>query len=161
MSTGITRKLWDEKNKEHIRLQKKEYYLKNKEHIDARNAKYSLENRNTVYEQQRKWREQKRLKNLAIRPKRILLEENETRAYKNVFGDLREIVIQRDGEKCVDCGMTRKEHKKLYGVDITVDHENGIGSKSEIPDNRLENLRTRCLRCHGKKDVKRMKKLKK
>lgn len=73
------------------------------------------------------------------------------------FGGNREKAIQRDGEKCVLCGMTRKEHRSKYGRDITVDHINGKGRNTpkEKRDNRLENLQTLCLRCHGLKDIAR------
>lgn len=73
------------------------------------------------------------------------------------FGYNREKAIARDGGKCIKCGMTREEHKKKYGYDITVDHVNGKGYRtpSSEKDNRLENLQTLCSTCHGKKDAKR------
>jgi cytochrome c553 len=73
------------------------------------------------------------------------------------FGGMREKVIKRDKEKCVDCGMTRQEHYLKFGCDITVDHKNGNGrnAKKQDQDNKLENLQTLCLICHGKKDAKR------
>ena len=55
--------------------------------------------------------------------------------------------------------MTREEHVRFFGVDITVDHKDGEGYNSKNPNNILENLATRCLRCHGKKDQKRMGKI--
>jgi len=72
------------------------------------------------------------------------------------FGGVREDVIQRDGEKCVDCGMTRQEHKERWNKDITVDHINRLGSgvSKHLKDNRPENLQTLCCVCHGKKDGK-------
>lgn len=73
------------------------------------------------------------------------------------FGGNREIAIQRDGEKCLHCGMTRAEHKEKYGYDITVDHIDGRGTRTppEERNNALDNLQTLCSSCHGRKDRKR------
>lgn len=74
-----------------------------------------------------------------------------------LFGGNRELAIQRDGEKCVKCGMTRIEHKKKFGCDITVDHIDGNGKYTEphLRNNSLDNLQTLCLSCHGSKDARR------
>ena len=69
------------------------------------------------------------------------------------FGGLREVIIQRDGEKCVDCGQTRQEHKEEFGRDITVNHIDKQGRYSDKPNNDPNNLETLCLRCHGSKDA--------
>jgi len=76
---------------------------------------------------------------------------------KHEFGGNREIAIQRDGEKCVKCGMTRQQHKDAFGRDITVDHIDGKGryTLKSNKNNTLDNLQTLCLSCHGKKDVAR------
>jgi hypothetical protein len=71
---------------------------------------------------------------------------------KKFFGGLREVVIQRDNEKCVRCGMTREEHYKKYKRDITVDHKNRFGRGVLEKDNRLENMETLCISCHMRKD---------
>lgn len=75
------------------------------------------------------------------------------------FGGNREKAIQRDGEKCVSCGMERDVHIKTYSRDITVDHIDGNGRHTPRPlqNNSLDNLQTLCLPCHGKKDVQRRK----
>lgn len=129
--------------------QKALYYLKNKERIKACNDKYVRENKEKVQERQRKWRERRRL--ARITPK-IALGTYNSGIAETRYGGLREFVIQRDGEKCIDCGLTRQEHWKLYGKDLTVNHINGLGRNTKNPDNRPENLETLCLRCHGKKD---------
>ena len=89
----------------------------------------------------------------------MTLSVGKTRKYWEhyMFGGNREKAILRDGGKCVKCGMTREEHKKKYNSDISVDHINGKGSSTakEKKDNRLENLQTLCLSCHGLKDVSR------
>lgn len=71
------------------------------------------------------------------------------------FGGNRELVIQRDNEMCVTCGMTRIEHKEKYNADITVDHIDGTGRNDLPTNNDMDNLQTLCLPCHGRKDTVR------
>ena len=73
---------------------------------------------------------------------------------KYFYGGNREKAIQRDGEKCVKCNMTRTEHQERYNIDITVDHIDGTGKNTpmHLKNNSLDNLQTLCFRCHGKKD---------
>lgn len=73
------------------------------------------------------------------------------------FGGQRLIVLERDKYKCVDCGMTQDEHIAQYRKSLTINHINGKGRRSAEPDNRLENLETLCLRCHGLKDCQNAK----
>lgn len=72
----------------------------------------------------------------------------------NRFGGNREKVIQRDNESCVNCSMTRSEHKIMFDKDITVNHidGNGVCRPKQERNNKLENLETLCLPCHTKKD---------
>lgn len=73
---------------------------------------------------------------------------------KERFGGHREEAIARDGMKCVECGISRDDHKSKYGRDITVDHIDGNGRHSKEKNHRLENLQTLCLTCHSSKDSK-------
>jgi 5-methylcytosine-specific restriction endonuclease McrA len=68
------------------------------------------------------------------------------------FAGLRYIVLKRDEYKCVGCGMSQDEHIKRWGKSLTINHINGIGRNHRKPDNRLSNLETLCLKCHGHKD---------
>ena len=68
------------------------------------------------------------------------------------FDGNREAVIQRDGEKCVMCGMTRAKHKTKFGRDITVDHKDGNGRYADVKNNDPTNLQTLCIPCHAAKD---------
>lgn len=58
---------------------------------------------------------------------------------------------QRDGHKCQSCGISSKEHNEKYGSDLHVHH---IKPWHEFDDhkerNRLSNLITLCVSCHGK-----------
>ena len=70
------------------------------------------------------------------------------------FGGNREKAIQRDGEKCIRCGITREQHRIRYGKDITVDHidKMGVSVAKHLKNNELSNLQTLCLRHHVMKD---------
>lgn len=86
-------------------------------------------------------------------------EKQKTHNDKYFFGGNREIAIQRDGEKCVKCGMTREEHREKFNKDITVDHIDGRGVNSppHLKNNALDNLQTLCSPCHIIKDHKHRK----
>lgn len=71
---------------------------------------------------------------------------------KHHFGSNKSKVLKRDKYKCVKCGMTEVEHKKKWNRGITVDHIDGKGRNTKVKNNRMSNLQTLCLCCHGKKD---------
>lgn len=73
--------------------------------------------------------------------------------HKRRFGGFREYVIQRDGEMCTMCGLTRVEHKKIYKMDITVNHIDKQGRYAPVQNNDPDNMETLCLKCHGHKDA--------
>jgi hypothetical protein len=52
--------------------------------------------------------------------------------------------------------MTRAEHRKVIGRDITVDHIDGRGTSlpTHLKNNSPDNLQTLCLPCHASKDNK-------
>lgn len=66
------------------------------------------------------------------------------------YGGNREKAIERDGLKCVQCGLTKEESSKKYGRDLYVVHLN------DTKNNELENLLTICYKCHNKRSIKRM-----
>lgn len=74
---------------------------------------------------------------------------------KYIFDGNREKALQRDGYKCVDCGMSNEEHLKKYPMGLSVHHIDGKGKNSLVKNNRLSNLQTLCCSCHCKKDRKR------
>lgn len=63
------------------------------------------------------------------------------------FGKLRKLALDRDGHRCVKCGLTDQEHRAKWGRPITVDHID-----RNRKHNTLSNFQTLCLRCHGRKD---------
>jgi hypothetical protein len=91
-----------QKYKETYQRYMKKYYAENREWF----ARYGSEHREQQRVIQKKYRE------------------------KVQFGGIREQIILRDGEKCLTCGMTREEHKRLFGEDITVNHIDGRGRYS-------------------------------
>ncbi len=100
--------------------------------------------------------------NLSSECKICVSASNKKRADYLMFGGLRESVIIRDGERCVECGMTRQEHKDKYRRDITVDHKDGMGRNTpqNLRNNDFDNLQTLCLSCHGAKDITHRSKVK-
>lgn len=70
----------------------------------------------------------------------------------NRFGGNRFKALERDGYKCIKCGMTSEEHHKIWNVELTVDHIDGKGLDAHDKNNNLSNLQTLCRRCHGRKD---------
>ena len=62
-------------------------------------------------------------------------------------GGRRAAVLERDGHKCVRCGMTEAEHLARWNKPITIDHRDR-NRKNNTP----ENLQTLCLECHGEKE---------
>jgi 5-methylcytosine-specific restriction endonuclease McrA len=72
---------------------------------------------------------------------------------KKRFGGKREMILKRDGYKCVMCGMTMEEHKKIFGRELSINHIDHKGRYNKKQNNDSENLQTLCLRCHGGKDA--------
>lgn len=76
-----------------------------------------------------------------------IIERNKRR-----FGGMRDNILERDLWRCVSCGMTNEQHIVIFARSITIDHIDGNRN-----NNKVDNLQTLCLRCHGAKDVKRRK----
>jgi 5-methylcytosine-specific restriction endonuclease McrA len=69
-----------------------------------------------------------------------------TEPYSSKFTiKLREEIRQRDHNKCVICGMTKKEHFKKYGRNLEVHHKN-----RNRKDCKKNNLFTTCKPCNIK-----------
>jgi len=58
--------------------------------------------------------------------------------------------IKDAGERCADCGMTRKEHRAEYGKDLHVHHRSPYRLSL---DNSQDNLIVLCIPCHTKEEV--------
>lgn len=64
--------------------------------------------------------------------------------------------IERDGFRCVHCGIDRESHFARYKCDFNVNHIkpfHQFGGKTELA-NKLSNLETLCKSCHTKADWK-------
>lgn len=73
---------------------------------------------------------------------------------KKFFGNKREEIIIRDGEKCTHCGMSRVEHKEKYNKDLEINHIDRQGTTLPVgqQNNSSDNLETLCKSCHTKAD---------
>jgi len=82
----------------------------------------------------------------------MIFTKDQAKKDRQRFGGNSLAVWTRDNFMCVWCGMTMKHHIKKYKKRLTINHRNGIGRNSEVPDNHVENLETVCLPCHGRRD---------
>lgn len=82
-----------------------------------------------------------------------IYKQNQKANAKSHFGgwENREAVVQRDGEKCIQCGTTREEHKNQWHQDLHVNHIDDYGRNvvKKTQNNSLENLETLCVKCHA------------
>ena len=79
--------------------------------------------------------------------------ENIYQSIRGRLGSVRKKVLERDKYKCVNCGMTDSQHRRRWNRGITVDHIDGNGRYSKIKNDKMSNLQTLCLPCHGRKDM--------
>src|SRR3989344_2488433 len=93
--------------------------------------------------------EKKKIYNQSPRMKAFYKRRNDLRRY----GGLREKVIIRDKEKCVDCGMTRAEQRLKWNIDLRVRFKDGKGRYKDR-NMALDNMETVCSKCQGIKDEK-------
>jgi 5-methylcytosine-specific restriction endonuclease McrA len=76
------------------------------------------------------------------------------------WSNIREMVIDRDDDECVSCGMSRDEHIEKFNRDINVHHimprKKFIEcNEKNIDDaNEMDNLKTLCIPCHQKEEAK-------
>jgi len=70
-------------------------------------------------------------------PEKVKAKHQRELNFRN-FGGNRNLVLERDGYQCVECGSVLR---------LSVDHINRDRS-----NNAMENLQTLCLPCHGRKD---------
>lgn len=87
----------------------------------------------------------------------ITLSKDQAKKDRQRFGGNTLAVYKRDNYQCVKCGMTMREHIEKYGKRLTINHKNGVGRKSKVPDNRMINLETLCFPCHGLADCQNKK----
>ncbi len=137
------------KDKEKQKQQKKQYYEKNKEEIKRKSRDYKKRNKKKIKAYMKKYYPKNKIKMLENSHKNSRIRHD-----KINFGGNREEALKRDKWRCRECGMTNKAHLKIYGKEITIHHKDGLGTKSKIKNNDLENLITLCLRCHGKEPFK-------
>ena len=125
------RKKWALENAEWVKEYQKNYRKKNSEKIKEYFRKYRKENPEKMREL-------------------IMKSMNKKRS-----GGMREFVMERDNWECQNCGMSNEQHILAFNRQLTIDHIDGKGRYSKIPNNDPDNLQVLCLRCHGKKDHRR------
>lgn len=92
--------------------------------------KYAAEKHQHLAEYKRQWYMTDHEANLVKR-----------KAYRETlwFNSQREAVLNRDGNKCTQCGRT---------TSLVVHHKDGNGRRHKTPNNNLDNLITLCRYCH-------------
>ncbi len=111
---------------------------KNKKYLRA----YREKNKEKIKKSKKLW-----IKN---NPKKRLLCNRKSKN-KVYFGGNRDKAFERDNWSCQECGMTNEQHLIIFKKIITIHHISG-----DKKDSSLNNLVTLCLRCHVKKDRRRI-----
>jgi hypothetical protein len=109
----------------------------------------------TLTEGQKRYRKYKESYKKYRKNYNLLYKKRDNDKYR--FGGMREVALERDEWRCVHCGMSQEQHMIIFNISLTVDHIDGKGIYSKVKNNDLDNLQTLCLRCHGKKDIKKRK----
>jgi len=79
--------------------------------------------------------------------------------YGKLWNQQREKAIERDGEQCVDCGMSRHEHYEERDKDLEVHHIQPFRTFNDSEKaNKLSNLVTLCTMCHREREGRKKKK---
>lgn len=132
--------------------------------IKAKKSEYSrksyLKSKDRVLYLQKLRRE----KNPELIRERVRISQQKRRAYmkrvgisernNDKYGGNLFKVLERDGYKCQDCGLTEKDHIKKYNMRIPVHHIDGTGSSKMKKDknNKMSNLITLCCECHTREE---------
>lgn len=70
--------------------------------------------------------------------------------------DQRLLALDRDGHKCINCGLTDNDSKEKYGSSLDVDHIIKFHSFKTYEDaNKLDNLQCLCKSCHRIEEAKK------
>ncbi len=110
----------------------------------------------TPAEQSKKWRKENPEKMKAYRKKYGLKHKEELILRSKIannrirYGGLSEEVFERDDWTCQECGMSLEQSIVLFNKRLCIHHLDGNGEESENPNNDINNLTTRCQRCHGR-----------
>lgn len=67
--------------------------------------------------------------------------------------EARKQTIEEKGDYCLNCGMSRKEHRKKFNIDLHIDHIKPLKKcikegMSYEEANSIDNLRPLCVSCH-------------
>lgn len=78
-------------------------------------------------------------------------KDGKKRNYGSSWHEARAERVSKDDFQCQNCGMTRNQHKREYGVDLHVHHITPLRefSQDEEP-HKMDNLVTLCMACHRK-----------
>lgn len=157
---------WRKNNSEKVKLNNKKRYQDNKEKYEEwrKNNPERIKELNRInYERKKEERKQyqrdykKKNPEKVRKSQRNYVENNEERlkikSRKNHdekhFNGLRKATLERDGYKCVKCGVTQGQHIAVHGCSLIVHHIDGNGRYSSNPNSVESNLQTLCKRCHS------------
>ncbi len=139
-------KAYYKRTKEKQNAYSKKYHKENREHTLKLGEEYRKNNRQELRDWQKKYRGKEYGK---------VISGERKRHDKKYFDGLREEILERDGYKCIKCGISQKEQLLKNGRYLSIHHIDGKGSNVKKPNNEKENLKTLCGSCHTKEHNKR------
>ena len=136
-----------EANREAVKEGVRQYYRANKESRLEQKRQYYEANREKVLEQKRQYSQtpEGRAADRKSKRKRRALKRA---VQENFTAEDEAFVFERDGHKCVDCGITNQEHLAQFGQRLHIDHVLPLSKGHALT---RENAALRCRSCNSRK----------
>ena len=123
------------------------YYWQNREARLEKKRQWNRDNKEAIREYDRQYRqtpEGKAVGRKAYRKRRAL----KAAVNENFTAEDEAFVFERDGHKCVECGITNQEHLAQFGQRLHIDHVLPLSKGHALT---RENAALRCRSCNSRK----------